>query len=137
MLNFEKLEQILEELQQKNLFNVFLMNLLEYNEKQLSKFIVRYKIEEGIIIDIYDYNLEHKFIRYYFVIDKETYKIEDNNIIINIIDMKKYYNNYQENNKYYLFSSLFFEKSKDIIINNLNILFNKEIKDIILKKIYK
>ena len=130
MLKLNDFKKIIEEIQEKDLFNKFIIDLFGYEEEELNKFIISYKFNNGFIIDIYDYNLEQKFIRYYFKEDNESVEVNEDNIIINKINIKEEYLN---NGKYYLFSSLFYEKDKEIIINNLNNLFDKKIIEIILK----
>lgn len=133
MLNFEKMKIILEEIEEKDLFNQFIINLLDYNSLNIKNIIVRYKIEDCLIIDIFDYNIDKKFIRYYFGDNEKYIEKEENNVIIKVINIKNYYNNYNKFNKYYLFSSLFYEKDIITIENNLSNLFNNEIKNIIMK----
>ena len=130
MLKLNDFKKIIEEIQEKDLFNKFIIDLFGYEEEELNKFIISYKFNNGFIIDIYDYNLEQKFIRYYFKEDNESVDVNEDNIIINKINIKEEYLN---KGKYYLFSSLFYEKDKEIIINNLNNLFDKKIIEIILK----
>ena len=130
MLKLNDFKKIIEEIQEKDLFNKFIIDLFGYGEEELNKFIISYKFNNGFIIDIYDYNLEQKFIRYYFKEDNESIEFNEDNIIINKINIKEEYLN---KGKYYLFSSLFYEKDKEIIINNLNNLFDKKIIEIILK----
>lgn len=130
MLKLNDFKKIIEEIQEKDLFNKFIIDLFGYEEEELNKFIISYKFNNGFIIDIYDYNLEQKFIRYYFKEDNESIEFNEDNIIINKINIKEEYLN---KGKYYLFSSLFYEKDKEIIINNLNNLFDKKIIEIILK----
>ena len=130
MLKLNDFKKIIEEIQEKDLFNKFIIDLFGYEEDELNKFIISYKFNNGFIIDIYDYNLEQKFIRYYFKEDNESIEFNEDNIIINKINIKEEYLN---KGKYYLFSSLFYEKDKEIIINNLNNLFDKKIIEIILK----
>lgn len=130
MLKLNDFKKIIEEIQEKDLFNKFIIDLFGYEEEELNKFIISYKFNNGFIIDIYDYNLEQKFIRYYFKEDNESIEFNEDNIIINKINIKEEYLN---KGNYYLFSSLFYEKDKEIILNNLNNLFDKKIIEIILK----
>ena len=130
MLKLNDFKKIIEEIQEKDLFNKFIIDLFGYEEDELNKFIISYKFNNGFIIDIYDYNLEQKFIRYYFKEDNESIEFNEDNIIINKINIKEEYLN---KGKYYLFSTLFYEKDKEIIMNNLNNLFDKKIIEIILK----
>ena len=130
MLKLNDFKKIIEEIQEKDLFNKFIIDLFGYEEEELNKFIISYKFNNGFIIDIYDYNLEQKFIRYYFKEDNESIEFNEDNIIINKINIKDEYLNKGKN---YLFSTLFYEKDKEIIMNNLNNLFDKKIIEIILK----
>ena len=131
MLNFNELELILKEIEEKDLFNEFFINLFDYKKEDINKLIIRYYFDNGFIVDIFDYNYENCFFRFCFSECNDVIVI-DKNIVINNIDLKAMYIN-DDNNKFYLFSSLFYEKDKTTRINNLNKLFDKKIVNIFLK----
>ena len=133
MLDFNKLEKILEEIDEEKLFNQFIVNLLDYSINDFNKVIIRYKIDNGLIIDIFDYALDKKFIRYYFVNNFNPKEINEKNIIVKIINLNNYYNNFDRYNKFSLFSTLFYEKNINLIEDNISNLFNDEINNIIMK----
>ena len=133
MLDFNKLEKILEEIDEEKLFNQFIVNLLDYSINDFNKVIIRYKIDNGLIIDIFDYALDKKFIRYYFVNNFNPKEINEKNIIVKIINLNNYYNTFDRYNKFSLFSTLFYEKNINLIEDNISNLFNDEINNIIMK----
>lgn len=133
MLDFNKLEKILEEMDEEKLFNQFIVNLLDYSINDFNKVIIRYKIDNGLIIDIFDYALDKKFIRYYFVNNFNPKEINEKNIIVKIINLNNYYNTFDRYNKFSLFSTLFYEKNINLIEDNISNLFNDEINNIIMK----
>ena len=137
MLDYKRFGKILQEIDEEELFNQFIINLFGYNITDFNKLIIRYKIDNELIIDIFDYKEENKYIRYYFTDNNNQYEIEDNNIVVKIINLKDYYNNFNKYNKYSLFSSLFYEKNIDIIENNLSNLFNNNINNIIMNHLKK
>lgn len=131
MLNFDKLKLILKEVEEKELFNDFFISLFDYKKEDINKLIIRYYFDNGFIVDIFDYNYDNSFFRYYFSEYNEVIII-DKNVVVNNISLKEMYIN-KDNSKFYLFSSLFYEKDKKTKINNLNKLFNKKIVNIFLK----
>ena len=131
MLNFKKMNKILHELEKKKMFNKFIANLLDYDLKELDKIIIRYKIINELIIDIFDYKNGKKFTRYYFTTDIRYKDQINDDIIIKVVNIKN--NNKNNNDKLSIFSSLFYEKDLNILKNNLTKLFDKEIKYIIMK----
>ena len=135
MLDFNSFEKILEEIEKEGLFNQFIINLLDYDVIDLYNSIFRYKIDNGLIIDIFDYKDSNKFIRYYFTdnFDQIKYNDNDNEVILKVINLNDYYNNFDKFNKFSLFSLLFKENDINIIEDNLSNLFNNKINNLILK----
>ena len=135
MLSFKKLEIILKEIEESNMFNVFFLNLFDYKKEEINKLIIRYFFDKGFIVDIFDYNNCYKYTRYKFNVNNDRKVIKDDNIITINIDLKNIYKNFNINNKFWLFSSLFMEKDTIKQNRNLKILFDEEIANIFLKYI--
>lgn len=133
MLDFRKIEKVLEEIENKDLFNQFIIDLFDYNLLDFNSLIIRYKFDNGLIIDIFDYKEDNKFTRYIFTESNDYDDIIDYNVVQKVINIKDYYINFKKDNKFSLFSSLFYEKDINIIKNNLNILFDNRIINIIMK----
>ena len=136
MLNFNKLEKILNELEKQSLFNQFIARLLNYSLVELNKMIIRYKIDDCFIIDIFDYKDDNKFIRYYFTDNNNFIESYSDNVIVKVVNLNNYYENFNNiNNNYSIFSSLFYEKDINILKSNLSKLFDEKIIFIIIKYI--
>ena len=68
MLNLKKLELIMKDLEKNNLFNEFLINLLDYKKEELNKIIVRYKFDNSFIkLDLSNRNMKKNKQSSYFM----------------------------------------------------------------------
>lgn len=132
MLDFKKFGNILKEIEKEDLFNQFIINLLDYNMLDIDNNIIRYKINNGLIIDVFNYIDGNKFTRYYFT-ELDNRVLINDNIIIKVINIKEYYHNFDKYNKYSLFSLIFYEKDINVLEENLTNLFCVRIKNIIMK----
>lgn len=131
-MNDERLRQSLIEIMDKGLLNNFVNGIFDYNFNDDEYVYIQYKIvNNNIVLNIYDNAHDNRFNAYIFT--KNNIISEDNIHYINLKDCYQKYINGNYNSKIDLLGALILEKDNNEIIKIINLLFDNEIKDILLK----
>lgn len=131
-MNDEMFRQSLIEIMNKDLLNNFVNEIFDYNFNDNEYVYIQYKIVSGnIVLNIYDNVNDNRFKAYIFT--KDNIKSEDNVTYVNVEDCYYNYKKGSYNNKINLIGALLIENDSDNKKEIISLLFDNEIRDILLK----